>query len=267
LILNEGRMAGDEADSVSKLLARSWQQFLGLTEPSLAQARRLAEQALAPESNRGMAHRMLAVSLYHQVYMGFAPWTESVLDEIFSHARRSVEAEDADEYSHWAMECAYLLRKEHARALRSLKRALDINPNCSLAHGSIGTVLAWSGDPDAAIRSNELALRMNPDDPTNFFRHLGLSLANYLAVRYEVALAQAISVLEVRPHWWLGLLFNAAGAAQLDRSEDAHRALRELERVRPGTTCRSLSILPFATARDRDHLLDGLRKAGLPEGA
>jgi len=43
--------------------------------------------------------------------------------------------------------------------------------------------------------------------------------------------------------------------------------LEDLERFRPGVTCKSLSILPFASARDREHLLDGLRKAGLPEGA
>jgi tetratricopeptide (TPR) repeat protein len=268
LILSEGRVASDgRPESASKLLARSWQQFLNLTEPSLASSKLLAERALSLGGQDGMAHRMLAVTMYHQVYMGFAPWTDAAIDYIFSHARLSVEAEDADEYSHWAMECAHLLRKEHARAMASLRRALDINPHCSLAHGSIGTVLAWAGEPDAAIKSNEVALRMNPDDPSNFFRDLGLALAHYLSARYDQASFHATSVVQVRPHWWLGLLFSAASAAQLDRSEDARRMLEELDRVRPGLTCKSLSFLPFATDRDREHLLDGLRKAGLPEGA
>ena len=268
LILSEGRVASAiRPGSASKLLARSWQQFLNLTEPSLASSKLLAERALSIDGDSGMSHRMLAVSTYHQVYMGFVPWTDAAIDYISSHARLSIEAEDVDEYSHWAMECAFLLKKEHAHAMASLRRALDINPHCSLAHGSIGTVLAWAGESDSAIKSNEHALRINPDDPSNFFRHLGLALAHYLASRYDQALLYATSVLQVRPEWWLGQLLSAASAAKTERLEDARRILDELEQVRPGMTCELLSILPFSTARDQDHLLDGLRKAGMPEGA
>jgi len=267
IILNEGRVAGEDAgESVANLLARSWQQFLGLNRQPLASSRLLAKRALLLDGNSGMAHRMLAVALYHQVYMGFVPWTEAILDDIFSHAKFSIETEDADEYCHWAMACAHLLRKEHARGLASLQRALEINPNCSLAHGSIGTNLAWSGQSGAAIESNELALRMNPDDPTNFFRHLGLALAHFLASRHDKAIFHASSVLQTRPQWWLGLLLNAASLAQTDQIEKARQALGELDLIRPEVTCGSLHVLPFLSAHNRESLLDGLRKAGMPEG-
>jgi TolB-like protein len=266
LILSEGRIANTiRPESASNLLARSWQQFLNLTEQSLASSKRLAERALSIDGDSGMAHRMLAVSTYHQVYMGFVPWTDAAIDYISSHARLSIDAEDVDEYSHWAMECAFLLKKEHAHAMASLRRALDINPHCSLAHGSIGTVLAWAGESDNAIKNNELALRINPDDPSNFFRHLGLALAHYLASRYDQALHHATSVVQVRPQWWLGQLLIAASAAKTGRLEDASRTLDELEVVRPGLNCELLSVLPFANARDREHLMEGLRKAGLPQ--
>ena len=65
----------------------------------------------------------------------------------------------------------------------SLDRALEINPSCSLAYGSIGTALAWAGQTDASIERNGYALRINPQDPANFFRHFGLALAHYLAGR------------------------------------------------------------------------------------
>jgi adenylate cyclase len=266
LILSEGRVAAKSGDdSAASLMARSWHQFLSLTEQSLAASRELAERALSLERSSGMAHRLLAVSMYHQVYMGFAPWTEAVIEGIFVHAKLSIEAEDADEYCHWAMACAHLLRKEHDRALASLHRALNINPHCSLAHGSIGTVLAWSGQPDEAIKRNELALRMNPDDPSNFFRHLGLALAHYIGSRHETALIHSHSVLQLRPDWWLGLLVQAASLAKMERHAEARRTVGELQRVRPGMTCESLRLLPFARPADREHLLDGLRDAGLPD--
>ncbi|CAN5255124.1 BTAD domain-containing putative transcriptional regulator [soil metagenome] len=268
LILNEGKTlasGGAPPGRVSHLLARSWQRFLGLTEESLADSKALAERALALDDQSGMAHRMLAVALYHQVYMGFVPWTAEIVDEVYAHARASIELEDADEYCHWAMECAHLLKKQHERAVGSLHRALEINPHCSLVQGSMGTVLAWAGDQDESIRNNELALLINPQDPSTFFRHFGLGLAHYLASRYEKALAHAGVVSQTRPAWWLGQIVYSASLAQLGRLEDARRILDELRAGRPRLDAGFLSVLPFANPRDRDHLLDGLRKAGLPD--
>jgi TolB-like protein len=267
VILNEGKLSatGNEPVRVPRLLARSWQRFLGLTEESLADARALAERALALDSKSGMGHRMLAIALYHQVYMGYVPWTDQVVDEMYTHANISIESEDADEYSHWAMECAHLLKMQHELAAASLRRALEINPNCSLAYGSMGTVLAWSGQYDASVESNELALRVNPQDPSNFFRHFGLALAHYLAGRHEKALSHARVVIQARPTWSLGQLIYAASLAETGRLDAASRTMNEFRSAHPEMGVSSFKVLPFANASDRKHLIDGLRSAGLEE--
>lgn len=210
-----------------------------------------------------MGHRMLSVALYHQAVMGFIPWTGQIVDEIYSHAKIAVGSEDADEYSHWAMLCAQLLRCEHERAVASMERARAINPNCSLVHGALGTVLAWAGKSDLSIEQNELALRINPDDPSAFFRHFGLALAHYLAGRYDKSLVHANAVLHSSPDWWLGLLVNAASLGQMGRVDEAKRAYEDLKRIRSDMSGTQLGILPFASQTDRAHLLAGLRKAGL----
>ena len=265
IILNEGRATAVDGRpaATAPLLARSWQQFLGLTERSLAESRALAERALSLDPDNGFGHRMISVCLYHQAYMGFVPWTSELVDEVHRHAKIAIEAADADEYSHWAMACAELLRSEHERAATSLKRALEINPNCSLAHGSLGTVLAWAGRPDAAVKSNEIALQINPDDPSIFFRHFGLALAHYLALRYDQAVVHASAVVQARPVWWLGLLLFAASLGQLGQFEEAGRVLGELTRVLPGPALSALNVLPFASAHNREHLLEGVAKAGV----
>src|SRR5207302_1623358 len=140
---------------------------LGLTEESLAECGALARRALKLSPKSGMANRILAVTLYHQAYMGIIPCSKAVTDRLYLHARAAIASDDVDEYCHWAMCCAHLLRKEHRLAIASLRRGLNVNPSCSLLHGSMGTVLAWSGEPDPSIESNELALRMNPQDPAN----------------------------------------------------------------------------------------------------
>ena len=268
LILSEGSAAAASGtSSTRRLLARSWQQLLHLTAKSLSESRLLAERALAMDDGSGMAHRMIAVALYHQAYMGFIPWTDQVAHEVYEHARISIEAEDADEYSHWAMECAHLLRGEHERAVTSLRRALEINPHCSLAHGSMGTVLAWAGEYDASIERNEFAVRINPDDPSIFFRYFGLALAHYLAGRYDRALAYANKVLEMRSSWWLALIVGTASLARLGRTEEAQRMCRELTRTIAGEPAVTLSMLPFARAVDGEHVYKGLREAGLASEA
>jgi len=265
LILSEGRKsAGSGAtENASQLLARAWQRFLSLTEESLAECGDLATRALELDSRSGMAHRLLATTLYHQTYMGFIPWSQKVVDRLYRHATAAIESDDADEYCYWAMCCAHLLRKEHASAIASLRRGLKINPNCSILHGSMGTVLAWQGQYEPSIECNELVLRINPQDPSNVYRHFGLALACYLARRYDEALVQAMDVVETRPSWWLGHLVSCATLAQLGRHDEAGLALDRAKRMRSRLNASTLGMLPFARSSDRDHLLDGLRKAGL----
>jgi TolB-like protein len=263
LILNEGRDSTANSrrrEEASRLLARAWQRFLGLTEDSLAECGSLARRALQLDSRNGMANRTLAVTLYHQAYMGFIPWSKDTVDRLYEHAQAAIESGDADEYCHWAMCCAHLLRKEHGLAIASLRRGLKINPNCSLLHGSMGTVLAWCGQHDGSIECNELALRMNPQDPANFFRHFGLALACYLAGRNDEAIVHATEVIETRPSWWLGQLIFCATLAQLGRRDEASRSFKQ---VRSRVNASALDVLPFAQASDRERLLNGLRKAGL----
>jgi adenylate cyclase len=182
-----------------------------------------------------------------------------------SFAKRAVVAEDPDEYSHWMLALAHLMARQHDSAIVSLKRALNINPSFSLAYGTLGTVLAWGGEPGASIANNRLALRINPSDPLNPHRYFGLALADYLASRYAAALENATLVVQVRPDWWLGLIIYTATSAQLGRAAEARAACANLRGVRPDISVASLEDFPFAKAADRDHLADGLRKAGLRE--
>jgi adenylate cyclase len=178
-------------------------------------------------------------------------------------AERAVLAEDADEYSHWALALAHLMHGQHDRAIVALRYALDINPSFSLAYGTLGTVLAWAGEPDRSIENNLQALRINPGDPLNAHRYFGLALAHYLARCYPQALENASLAVGIRPDWWLAQIIFAATLAQLGRLAEARAACADVLRVKPDMAIAALDVLPFAKASDRDHVADGLRKGGL----
>jgi adenylate cyclase len=208
---------------------------------------------------------LLASGVWHQAYIGFIPWDRTAQERVMAFAQRAVIAEHADEYAHWILALAHLMAGQHERAIVSLRQALDINPNFSLAYGTIGTVLAWGGEPDEAIANNELALRINPSDPINSHRYFGLALAHYLGFRYREALDYATLVVQLRPEWWLAQTIYSATLAQIGRVTCAETVCADLLRMQPEFTLTSLKDLPFAKMTDRAHVADGLRKAGVPE--
>lgn len=267
LIVSEGKASARNAkrsSHVGALLARANAGLYPPTSERLSDLVSSAENVLALDPNNGEACRLLAVGVWHQAYIGFIPWDRAVTERVMSFAQRAVIIEQANEHAHYALGLAHLMAGQHERALVSLRRALDINPNFSLAYGTIGTVLAWSGVPDESIANNELALRINPRDPLNSHRHFGLALAHYLASRYATALECATLVVQVRPEWWLAHTIYVASLAQAGRVADAQVACVELRHVRPAMAVDSLSELPFAKATDRNHVAEGLRKASLP---
>jgi len=165
IIVSEGRAAANKnrpSPRVADLLARARERLYQSTPEGLRELVTLAEKALALEPTNGEASRLIATGLWHQAYNGSIPWTSSTVDRVLSCAQRAVIAEKADEYAHWMLGLAHLMAGQHERALISLRRALEINPSCSLAYGSSGTVLAWQGSTDLSIANNEIALRINP---------------------------------------------------------------------------------------------------------
>jgi TolB-like protein/Flp pilus assembly protein TadD len=235
------------------------------TAQHLKEMASVAKDVLALDPANGNACRVIASSLWHQAYYGFIPWDRDVCDRVLSFAQRAVVTEGADAYAHWVLGLAHLMAGQHDRALVSMRRALDINPNFALAYGSTGTVLAWAGRAEESIANNEIALRINPSDVQNYHRYFGLSLAHYLAARYAKAHEYAAIVVQLRPDWWLAHVIYAAALARTGRLSEARDACSDLRRIKPTLTLAALAALPFAAAKDRDHVASGLREAGLPD--
>jgi adenylate cyclase len=266
LIVSEGRTPSRRdqgADVPADLLARSREQLYLGTAESLREVVATAERVLRSDSANGLACRLLSAGLWHLVYKGYAPWTGETGSRIVEFAERAVLSEDADEYAHWALALAQLYHGHHERAAAALRHALDLNPNFSLAYGTLGTVHAWAGDPERSIENNQLALRLNPGDPLNTHRYFGLALAHYLAGRYAAALENAIVAVGIRTDWWLTQMVLTASLVKLGRLAEARAALADLLRAKPDIKLSALDVLPFAKPADRDHVAVALRQSGL----
>jgi adenylate cyclase len=139
--------------------------------------------------------------------------------------------------------------------------AIAINPNDADLVAQRSWFDVCAGHPNAALDWLDRAVRLNPHLPNWHWELRGLAL--YHLRRYLEA-AEAFEHISGGPVWYDR--FKAACYAQLGRMEVAHAAAAESLRRDPKFSLRRFAAIePYRATADLDHMIDGLRKAGLPE--
>jgi adenylate cyclase len=148
-----------------------------------------------------------------------------------------------------------------------VERALVLNTNLAVAWGFSGWIKACLGDPDMAIKHTALAMRLSPLDPRMFAWQYTTALAHLCAARYDEAAEWAERALRDQPNMATALRTVAASHALAERLAEAQQIMERLRQLDPALRISNLGELlpPFRRAEDRARIVDGLRKAGLPE--
>jgi tetratricopeptide (TPR) repeat protein len=111
-----------------------------------------------------------------------------------------------------------------------------------------------------------LDLRLNPLGPHLFHSQMGTGFAYFLAGRYDEACLWAKQALEHHSDFVAALRLLAASSALAGRLPEAQETTRHLLRLNPMLRVSDLKdVYPFRRPKDLASLIDGLRKAGLPE--
>src|SRR5262249_15360814 len=140
-------------------------------------------------------------------------------------------------------------------AVAECERGLEINPSCSGLVAEMGAYLAALGRSEEAIEARRLALKLNPRDPSNFWRHFNIALAQFVAMDYEAAFQGSRKVARSRPHMQSAIVW-AASAAALGKDEEARMAVEECLAQRPDLRIATImrDFILFARAEDRERL-------------
>ena len=128
----------------------------------------------------------------------------------------------------------------------------------------MGTSCSFAGEAEAGIAHAETALRLNPQDPSNFFRFSGMAVAHYVAGDYEASRACAERSLQGNPKWRLAHIMLIASLVCLGAEAAAASAMDEFLRTFPNETASTVGELPFSADDHRSHVVGSLVKAGLP---
>jgi adenylate cyclase len=141
-------------------------------------------------------------------------------------------------------------------------RAVTLNPNSFTAWNARGWVYKVGGLLEEAIRSLERAVRMSPVDPQLYQVFGGMALALIELRRFDEAIVAAKKACQ-KPSYPPAYYCLASAFAHLGRDAEAREAAARLLEVDPAFT-----IFARMGRRRQAHaklLIEGLRKAGLPE--
>jgi TolB-like protein len=220
-------------------------------------AHELFARALALDPDYALAHAYLALALMMEHEYDQAP--DAIKAQALESALKAVRLDPDDGRCRQFLSAIHLFRSEHDQGLFHIERSLAQNPNDAHALSQYGFALTQVGRAEEGVGWIRRAMRINPFHPPWYWNDL--AIACYGASRFEEALEANKRGGDRRP-WTLARI--AACYAQLGRMDEARATAAEVLRLDP-TFRLSTVKLAYKFPADRNRVLDGMRKAGLPE--
>lgn len=237
----------------------------------LLEARRMYERALELDPDYAAAYAGLAKAYQYEHWSHCAENHLEAMSRGLEFARKAVALDDADSRAHYALSHAYFCEGQHELAQFHIEQAVALNPSEYHNLCQKGWVLMCAGRHDESTSCLTDSLRRNPFAPNSCLLALGIS--DYLAHRYQGAIVALTRLSSDFPRKFSCL---AASYAQLGRDDEARAAAAEFQDLMgpespplQGSDSERwrdywFKLFQFMSPEDFEHLLEGLRKAGLP---
>jgi adenylate cyclase len=237
---------------------RAREQYRLFSKDGNASARKLFERAIELDPGYAEPYAGLAETYVQDWFMG----TEPTLDRGFELAQEAEKRDPKLPLVQEALSTVYLFRKQHAQAIATARRWIEVDPNNADAHATLAGAMHFSGDNQQVIALVEKAMRLNPFYPFYYPHYIGM--ANMAMRRFdEAAVAFKRSIVRNPEALWPHV-FIAACYSHLGDAGRAAGHLAEIRRINPDFSTESLlEVLPYKNSADIDLLVEGLNKAGL----
>jgi adenylate cyclase len=239
-------------------------QYYLSTREGLAEAIRLAQRALELDHRFGPAAALAGAGHMLSVALGYAIDPQFGRKEAVRLCRLALSIDDSDpDTLAWAALTSAFMVGDHESEIEMADRAVALNPNSFLAWNSRGWVYRIAGLPEEAVRSFERAIRMNPVDPRLQRSFAGIGYALIELGRFDDAIVAGKKAQRHNPSYSAGHRILASAFAHVGRDVEAREwAVRVLE-VDPDFTISGW--IARGGQSNAKLLIEGLRKAGLPE--
>jgi tetratricopeptide (TPR) repeat protein len=249
----------DAWDLVMRALSHYWR----VTRQDNVVAQALLEKATAIDPHYGQALGLLAASHTFSAHMGWAD-----MDVVAPLAERAalaaILADSEDPWAHYALGCAHLFMRRFDDSLAEFETALRLNPNFSLAQAYYGLALSYCGRWEESAAAARRALRLRPRDPFSAIYCGIASYAQFVGRNYEEAMRLAREGIRQRGDFVGAHRVLTASAGMAGAHDVAKIALQALRGAQPNISLAWIAEhMPIKLDAEREHYLEGFRRAGL----
>lgn len=187
------------------------------------------------------------------------------IDRANKVALRAIELDSNNQVAHWALALTYFTEGRLELFEAETKVAVSINPNNSAITGYLGFFMAPTGRWEDGLELLDKSIKLNPKHPSWY--HVAYFYDHFRKQEYEAALERLH--LGGLKHLYFIQSNLAAIYGQLGQEENAKKAIERINEMKPSYNV-AAARNEYAVKRNIEpdlveHLIDGLRKAGLPE--
>ncbi|MBB3236580.1 adenylate/guanylate cyclase domain-containing protein [Phyllobacterium endophyticum] len=236
-----------------------WADSSKVTPEGNAEARQLFQKAIELDPKYSAAYAELSYVNVRAAQNGWTDDSKASLQQAEDLANKALSL--SDNFSgHWYLAIIAWNKGDFDKSYREYERARQINPNDPDLAADMAEALVYGGEPEKAIEQIEAAKRRNPF--YDYWYDWNEGRARYMAGQYQEAI-DAIGRINSPPNDVR--LITAASKAQLGDIPAAKSIMAEFSKIDPDWSIAKSAAYFYRKDRDRQHWLDGLRKAGLKE--
>jgi class 3 adenylate cyclase/TolB-like protein len=268
--LRAARERPNNPDAVD-LAMRGWATYYG-NNAGVNEALGYFERALQLDPGLTRAQIGLAYALIDR-FMWYGGGDEAVdIPRAEALVASALSAEPNNAWAHLTKASLFTAKKQFNDQFAEVDAAIENDRNFAGAYATRGDMLTWAGRAAETIAEDETALRLSPRDPGRSSWQYGICHAYTHLAQWEKAIEWCQKSIATNADFWLPYADLAAANAWLGHGPEAKTAIAGLLKVYPGQTVQGFAdgaarITYNSTfAEQIQSILEGLRKAGLPEG-
>lgn len=231
-------------------------------------ARSHLERALEIDPYDSSGHCWLA--LWHMLLTG-QNWVDREnqgrhFDTAEHHARLAVDINPDDAQSLAILAHAHAFyHRRYQEALDIFERAVDLNPNLGFSLAFSSATLSYTGQAEKALARLQQYKHRTPYHPHSDFLDGLFCVAHSLAGHHREAVRWGRRLVRAYPSFSNGYKHLIANLGSLGEVAEATLHLRTLQRLEPDFTVSGfVGTYPLTLPEQRERIVDGLRRAGVP---
>jgi TolB-like protein/two-component SAPR family response regulator len=210
-------------------------------------------RAIDRDGGYAVAHAWLACGLGQAMVFDLDDKAKLV-DQAQAAAERGLELDENESECHRILAQVHLTRGNLARAIRHQERALFLNPNDDRSVCAMGELLAFAGRPEEAEQWVRKSMSLNPYHPQRYWTHLARAL--FHQGRYAETGDALDQIGRPRSD---DLAYAVAASAMLQDGQATARNVEALRVAFPDfSAAEFVDNLPYARDEDLDLLRDAL---------